>query len=276
MLSTKFIFIKGRLHCLASEPWRLVMVQIQFSLIKKIKIRRPEHLLYPTPLHPMSSYFCLTLPQPPKSGRHMCITPNLAWMKVTIAKMSKSKNFLKVIIFAGTTLAVCLISNILDTSWIIILTDAPPRILLQYRVWNIVNCFWQILWKISKKVALFFEGIFRVEWIWFFLQETFSHMNIVWLKKYILRMFELNFTREKKHEIAEILFLQRFGSNFVRIIFGIIFDCSTTIFYFLWLYLNYWKIVFFYFIIMPNVFNTKQNHCNVSNSLQVATEQLAQ
>ena len=210
MLSTKFIFIKGWLHCLASEPWRLVMAQIQFSLVKKIKIRRPEHLLYPTPLRPMSSYFCLTLPQPPKSGRHMCITPNLAWMKVTIAKMSKSKNFLKVIIFAGTILAVCLISNILDTSWIIILTDAPPRILLQYRVWNIVNCFWQILWKISKKVALFFEGIFRVEWIWFFLQETFSHMNIVWLKKYILRMFELNFTREKKHEITEILFLQRF------------------------------------------------------------------
>ena len=100
MLSTKFIFIKGWLHCLTSEPWRLVMAQIQFSLIKKMKIRRPEHLLYPTNLRPISSNFCLTLPQPPKSGRHMCITPNLAWMKVTNAKMSKSKNLLKIIIFA--------------------------------------------------------------------------------------------------------------------------------------------------------------------------------
>ena len=39
------------------------MAQIQFSLIEKIKIGRPEHLLRPPP-HP-----------PPQSERHMCITP---------------------------------------------------------------------------------------------------------------------------------------------------------------------------------------------------------
>ena len=59
ILSTKFMIIKGWLHCLTSEAkrrflvsnilfgsaWRLVIVQIQFSLIKKIG--RSEHLLQP-------------------------------------------------------------------------------------------------------------------------------------------------------------------------------------------------------------------------------------
>ena len=58
-----------------------VMAQIQFSLIQKIRIGRPEHSLPSTHLHPITSYFCLTTPPPPpppippKSGRHMCITP---------------------------------------------------------------------------------------------------------------------------------------------------------------------------------------------------------
>ena len=56
--------IKRWLHCLTSEPkgrflvniilmfgsaWCLVMAQIHFSLINKIKIGRPEHLLTPHP-----------------------------------------------------------------------------------------------------------------------------------------------------------------------------------------------------------------------------------
>ena len=52
-------YIKGWLHCLTSDsegsslvksillPWCLAMTQIQFSLIKKIKIGRPEHSLTP-------------------------------------------------------------------------------------------------------------------------------------------------------------------------------------------------------------------------------------
>ena len=53
------------------------MAQIQLSLITKIKIGRPEHLLTPTPLRPITSHFCLTPPRLPipQSGRHMCITP---------------------------------------------------------------------------------------------------------------------------------------------------------------------------------------------------------
>ena len=42
----------------------------------KKKIGRPEHLLTPHPLHPITHYFYLTLlPCPPESGCHMCITP---------------------------------------------------------------------------------------------------------------------------------------------------------------------------------------------------------
>ena len=53
--------IKGWFYCLMSEskrrflannillPWCLVMAQIQFSLIKKINIGRPEQSLIPTP-----------------------------------------------------------------------------------------------------------------------------------------------------------------------------------------------------------------------------------
>ena len=52
------------------------MTKIQSSLIKKIKFGRPEHLLTPTPVHPITSHFCLIGGDPPQSGRHMCITPN--------------------------------------------------------------------------------------------------------------------------------------------------------------------------------------------------------
>ena len=52
------------------------MKQIQFSLIKQIKIGRPAHFLcpHPHPLRPVTSHFLL--PPFPKTGRHMCITPN--------------------------------------------------------------------------------------------------------------------------------------------------------------------------------------------------------
>ena len=51
------------------------MTQIQFSLIKRIKIGRPEHSLIPHPLRPKTSRFYLPPPPPPQSERHMCITP---------------------------------------------------------------------------------------------------------------------------------------------------------------------------------------------------------
>ena len=81
-------FIKGWFHCLTSESkgrflvknvlmfgsaWCLFMAQIQFSLIKKIKIGRPEHLQMPHPLYLITSHFCLT-PTFSQSGRHMWIT----------------------------------------------------------------------------------------------------------------------------------------------------------------------------------------------------------
>ena len=50
------------------------MAKIQFSLIKKIKIGRPEHLLTPPSLRLITSHFCLTH-NPPQSGPHMCINP---------------------------------------------------------------------------------------------------------------------------------------------------------------------------------------------------------
>ena len=50
------------------------MVQIQFSLMKKIKIGRPEQSLTPQPLRLITSHFRLT-PFMPQSGRHVCITP---------------------------------------------------------------------------------------------------------------------------------------------------------------------------------------------------------
>ena len=57
------------------------MVQIQFSLIKKIKTGRPEHSLT---LHSsMSANISYTLPpptpHPPQSGRNMRITPESTW-----------------------------------------------------------------------------------------------------------------------------------------------------------------------------------------------------
>ena len=52
------------------------MVQIQSSLIKQIKIGRPEHSLIPHPLLPVTSHFYLNTPNPPQGGRQMCTTPN--------------------------------------------------------------------------------------------------------------------------------------------------------------------------------------------------------
>ena len=106
ILSTKFIIIKGWLHCLTSESkrrflvsnilfgsaWCLVIAQIQFSLIKKIG--RSEHLLHPPqPFYVrQGSIFISPQPQPHphthptptppplpphQTGCHMCIVPNL-------------------------------------------------------------------------------------------------------------------------------------------------------------------------------------------------------
>ena len=47
------------------------MAQSQFSLKKKIG--RPEHLLTPQLLGPITSHFCLN-PHPVQRGHHMCIT----------------------------------------------------------------------------------------------------------------------------------------------------------------------------------------------------------
>ena len=60
------------------SAWCQVIVQIQFSLIKKIKTGRPKHSLTPHPLRSITSHFALAPPSPPvpQSGRHMCITPN--------------------------------------------------------------------------------------------------------------------------------------------------------------------------------------------------------
>ena len=56
------------------------MVQILFSLIKEIKIGRPEHLLPSNLLRSIVSHICLT--PPPQSsltqiGRHICMTPEI-------------------------------------------------------------------------------------------------------------------------------------------------------------------------------------------------------
>ena len=98
-LSAKFIIIKRWLHFLTSESderflvnnilmfgpaWCLVMAQTQFSLIKKLKTRRPELSLPSTLLCSLTSHFCLTpstplphTPIPPQSGRNTYITYNL-------------------------------------------------------------------------------------------------------------------------------------------------------------------------------------------------------
>ena len=116
--------IKGWLHCLTSEskgrffvnnilmfdhgdiisPWFnstrcLVMAQIQFSLIKEIKIKRPEHSLTPQPIRPITSRFTIIHHSPPQSGRHMCITTN--WKKqnhsVFVFKCNKATPSLSVL-----------------------------------------------------------------------------------------------------------------------------------------------------------------------------------
>ena len=81
--------IKGWLHCLTPESigrflvnnilmfdsaWCLIMEQIQFSLIKKIKIERPEHSLT---LHPPTSDNISFLPYPPPLLKVdvICVSP---------------------------------------------------------------------------------------------------------------------------------------------------------------------------------------------------------
>ena len=72
--------IKGCLRCLASgsgrdqggllvngvlmfgSAWCLVMVQVYFSLMKRIEIGRSRHWLAPHLLRPMTSHFCLAPP----------------------------------------------------------------------------------------------------------------------------------------------------------------------------------------------------------------------
>ena len=64
-----------------------VMAQIQFSLIKKIKIGCPEHSLPLTLLRPITSHFCLALHL--QSGRHMCITSKI----ITILHLAPCYNY---------------------------------------------------------------------------------------------------------------------------------------------------------------------------------------
>ena len=81
--------IKGWLYCLSSESkgrflankllaWWLVMTEIQFSLIKNIKIGCPGHSLTPHPSMSDNIIFLSYLPTP-RSGCHMYITPK-AWI----------------------------------------------------------------------------------------------------------------------------------------------------------------------------------------------------
>ena len=79
----------------------MIMAQIQFSLIKKIKIGCPEHSLTPYPQCLITSHFCLTPHPPPphhththmpQSGRHMCMTPNMLTKKILILKNTCSHN----------------------------------------------------------------------------------------------------------------------------------------------------------------------------------------
>ena len=54
------------------------MAQLEFSLIKKIKIECPENSLIPHSLRLITSDFCLSpTPPNPQNGRHMCMTPYL-------------------------------------------------------------------------------------------------------------------------------------------------------------------------------------------------------
>ena len=59
------------------------MTQIQFSFFKKIKIGRLEHWLTRHPFMSNNISFLPYLPLTPKSGRHMCITPNKVLWKRT-------------------------------------------------------------------------------------------------------------------------------------------------------------------------------------------------
>ena len=80
--------------------WCLVMAQIQFSLIKKIKIGRPEHLLTPSPHSPTSDNISVLpyhplppSPHPHQSGRHMCITPH--WLFCILVTFLKTVSIVR-------------------------------------------------------------------------------------------------------------------------------------------------------------------------------------
>ena len=80
--------------------WCLVMAQIQFSLIKKIKIGRPEHLLTPSPHSPTSDNISVLpyhplppSPHPHQSGRHMCITPH--WLFCILVTFPKTVSIVR-------------------------------------------------------------------------------------------------------------------------------------------------------------------------------------
>ena len=61
-------------NILSGSVWCLVMVEIQYSLIKKIKIGRPEHSLTPYPLRPITSHFPPT-PSTPFKVDVICVSP---------------------------------------------------------------------------------------------------------------------------------------------------------------------------------------------------------
>ena len=63
------------------------MAQIQFSLIKKKKIGRPEHSLTLRSLHPITSHFYLTPPHSPSPS------PTLPTHKVDVTCVSSLKKF---------------------------------------------------------------------------------------------------------------------------------------------------------------------------------------
>ena len=60
--------------------WCLITAQIQFSLIKKIKIGRTEHLLTPHPLCPTTSYFCLTTLPTSLKVEVICVSPRIMFL----------------------------------------------------------------------------------------------------------------------------------------------------------------------------------------------------
>ena len=89
------------LHCLTSElkgrflvnnvlmfgsAWCLVVAQIQFSWIKKIKVGLPDHSLTPHPLRPITSYFCITLFPTSLKVDVVCVSPHFSRGYILIVK----------------------------------------------------------------------------------------------------------------------------------------------------------------------------------------------